>query len=109
MADLTSKKCAVCEVGGLSLTPEQVKKFISELDAWKVDAEFKKISKKWKFSDFQTAMIFANKVAALAEMEGHHPELCVAWGEVKVSLWTHAVGGLSENDFILAAKIDTLQ
>lgn len=108
MTDLASKKCAVCEVSGLPLTSAQVKKFLSELDNWKVDIEFKKISKKWKFSDFKTAMIFANKIAALAEVEGHHPELCVAWGEVKISLWTHAVGGLSENDFILAAKIDKL-
>ncbi|TSC67816.1 MAG: 4a-hydroxytetrahydrobiopterin dehydratase [Parcubacteria group bacterium Gr01-1014_73] len=108
MTDLVSKKCSVCEVGGLPLSQQQAKKFLAEISGWRADAEFKKISKKWQFPDFKMAMVFADKVAILAEVEGHHPELCIAWGEVKVLLWTHAVGGLSENDFILAAKIDKL-
>ena len=108
MIDLTSKKCFVCEVGGLPLSQQPVEKLLLEVRGWSADAEFKKIFKKWKFTDFKTAMAFADKIAALAEEEGHHPELRVAWGEVKVSLWTHAVGGLSENDFILAAKISAI-
>lgn len=108
MADLASKKCFACEVGGLPLTRQQAEKLLLEVSGWATDAEFKKISKKWRFADFQSAMDFGNKITALAETEGHHPELGITWGEVKVSLWTHAVGGLSENDFIMAAKIDRL-
>ena len=109
MIDLASKKCLVCEVGGLPFNQQQVEKLLLKLKGWDVDTGLKRIFKKWQFSDFKTAIVFANKVAVLAESEGHHPELRIVWGEVKVSFWTHAVDGLSENDFILAAKIDKIQ
>jgi 4a-hydroxytetrahydrobiopterin dehydratase len=67
-----------------------------------------RIRKLFKFDDFLGSMAFVDKVAALAEAEGHHPDFCVHYAEVDVTLWTHAVGGLSDNDFILAAKIDAI-
>ena len=80
MSDLASKKCFVCEVGGFPLSQQQAEKLLLEVRGWSADAEFKKISKKWKFSDFKTAMVFANKIADLSESEGHHLKLCISFG-----------------------------
>ncbi len=105
---LTEKKCQVCEVGGAALVEPDISILMKELGAsWEVHDE-KMITKTFSFSDFKQTMVFVNKVANLAEDEGHHPEMCVSWGKVVIELFTHAVKGLSENDFILAAKIDTL-
>lgn len=109
MTDLSSKKCVACEAGGPSLDKAAVLKYLQKVSGWSTDAEFKKISKSWKFADFKSAIAFANKIADVAESEGHHPEITVGWGKVSVLLWTHAVSGLSENDFILAAKIAKLE
>ncbi|HEY9584847.1 MAG TPA: 4a-hydroxytetrahydrobiopterin dehydratase [Candidatus Paceibacterota bacterium] len=108
MPDLTSKKCVVCEVGGKPLSEKEAGILLKELSGWKISGDFKNINKFWKFKDFKSAFAFAGKVADLAEEEGHHPEITVGWGKVKIELTTHAVSGLSENDFILAAKIDRL-
>ena len=78
---------------------------LDQLQGWEV-RKGKQLAKSFKFRNFVEAVDFVNVVTPIAEAEGHHPDLFVKWGEVRVSLWTHVVGGLSENDFILAAKID---
>lgn len=109
MTDLIQKKCVVCEVGGASLTPDEVQTLHAQVPEWTVAEDSKQISRMFTFKDFASALKFADKIGAIAETEGHHPDLHVSWGKVLVELWTHAVGGLSENDFILAAKIDQIQ
>ena len=105
---LTDKKCVACEGGVPPLTVEEIAKYQPEVPEWKVSSDNLSISKEFRFKDFKEAMAFANKIGDLAESEGHHPDLTVAWGKVGVHLTTHAIKGLSENDFILAAKIDRL-
>ncbi|MBI2120641.1 MAG: 4a-hydroxytetrahydrobiopterin dehydratase [Parcubacteria group bacterium] len=105
---LIEKKCQVCEVGGVALTEPDISTLMKELGGgWGVREE-KMIVKTFSFPDFKHTMAFVNKVAELAEGEGHHPEMYVSYGKATIELSTHAVKGLSENDFILAAKIDTL-
>ncbi len=103
--DLTSKKCVPCEGGALPLAGEQAKNFLAEVsDRWQLLDN--KIAADLKFKDFKEAIAFVNKVADLAEEEGHHPDIAINYSKVRLVLWTHAIGGLSENDFILAAKIN---
>jgi 4a-hydroxytetrahydrobiopterin dehydratase len=106
--DFAKKKCVPCEGGVPVLTKEQVKQFLPEVPGWEGDTNSRKISKRWKFKNFVEAMQFVNKVAELAEEEGHHPDIHVSYSRVTLELWTHAIGGLSENDFILSAKINAL-
>ncbi len=86
---------------------ETVAEYLSEVEGWGQE-EYRRISRTFVFPDFAGALAFANRVGEVAEAEGHHPDLLVAWGRVEVTLWTHKVGGLTESDFILAAKIDRL-
>ena len=106
--DLTQKKCVPCESGMPPLARQEAKALMGQLTGWTLSGDARWLSKEFKCKDFAEAMAFANKIAALAEEEGHHPDLCVAWGRVTVELSTHAIGGLSENDFILAAKINKI-
>lgn len=96
-----------CEGGVKPLTPDEYGSFLrTELTGW-ADKEEKMIEKDYKFKDFKQALEFINKVGELAESEGHHPDIYLHnWNKVKLTLSTHAIGGLSENDFILASKID---
>lgn len=104
--DLASKKCVPCEGGTKPFSPSQVDEYLKELSSgWSVIEE-KKIERKFKFEDFKKAMVFVNKVADIAEKEQHHPDIKIFYNLVNITLWTHAIGGLSENDFILAAKIE---
>jgi 4a-hydroxytetrahydrobiopterin dehydratase len=106
---LTRKKCAPCEGGVPPLTPAEVKAQIKSLQGWQVTPDGERIRREWRAKNFMAAIEFFNKVAALAEGEGHHPDLhLVGYRNVAIELWTHAIGGLSENDFILAAKIDQI-
>lgn len=106
---LTDKKCVACEGGIPPLTEAEIAVFKPEVPAWEVSPDQKAISRQFTFKDFKEALAFVNKVGALAEEEGHHPDIKLfEYKHVLISLWTHAIGGLSENDFILAAKIDTL-
>ena len=107
MSNLLSKKCVPCEGGVKPFGPEEIKNYIKEVPGWMV-FNFRKLNKEFKFKDFQKAMAFVNKVAALAEEEGHHPDIAISYNKVRLDISTHAIGGLSENDFILAAKIDKL-
>jgi 4a-hydroxytetrahydrobiopterin dehydratase len=106
-SDLKHKKCVPCEGGVKPLTPDEYGSFLrSELSGW-IDVEDKRIEKEYKFKNFKEALTFVNKVGSLAESEGHHPDINLHnWNKVKLTLSTHAIGGLSENDFILASKID---
>ncbi len=106
--DLTQKKCVPCEGGVKPLTPDEYGAYLrNELDGW-VDIDGMKIEKEYKFKNFREALGFVNRVGQIAESEGHHPDINLyGWNKVKLTLSTHAIGGLSENDFILASKIDS--
>ncbi len=104
--NLTDKKCVACEGGIPPLGKKSAVEYLSQVPAWKPNADYTAISREFSFDDFKQAMTFINKVADLAEEEGHHPDIHVFYNRVKLELSTHALGGLSENDFILAAKID---
>ncbi|MBI3620054.1 4a-hydroxytetrahydrobiopterin dehydratase [Candidatus Roizmanbacteria bacterium] len=105
---LIGKKCVPCEPGTPPLAKEKISEFQKELKGrWEL-IEGKKIKHKFSCQSFKEAIIFVNKVAALAEQENHHPNIFIAYKNVTITLSTHAIGGLSENDFILAGKIDRL-
>lgn len=103
---LKKKKCVPCEGGVPKLTKKEIAKLLPQIDGWEVRDD--KIHKTWTFFDFVEAMEFVNAMAEIAEDEGHHPDFGVHFNRVDVTIWTHAIDGLSENDFILAAKIDDL-
>ena len=105
MDDLTKKHCVPCEGGIAPFSPSQIKDYLKEVPEWTV-FDNSKIKREFKFKDFKEAMNFISKVADLAEAEGHHPDIHIFYNKVSLELSTHAIGGLSENDFILAAKID---
>lgn len=106
--DLISKKCVPCEGGMPSLTHAEIGEYMPQVKEWQCEDD-KKIFREFKFKNFKEAMEFVNKVAGIAEEEGHHPDLFIhSWNKVRITLWTHAIDGLSENDFILAAKINKL-
>jgi 4a-hydroxytetrahydrobiopterin dehydratase len=105
--DLTSRKCVPCEGGVPRLEGPALASMLGAVPGW--DRRGDKIHRHLRFRDFAAAMDFVNAMAAVAEAEGHHPDFEVhGWNNVSVTLWTHAAGGLTENDFILAAKIDAL-
>lgn len=103
---LTSKRCVPCDGGVPRLDAEQTAQLLGDLEGWAAGDE--KLHKTYRFADFRTAMRFLDRVAELAEREAHHPDFCVHYNRVDMTVWTHAIDGLSENDFILAAKMDTL-
>jgi 4a-hydroxytetrahydrobiopterin dehydratase len=106
--DYADRKCVPCEGGVPKMAPGEVDEALAKLEGW--DAQYGKtrIHKHYRFKDFVQAMRFVNALAALAEAEGHHPDFAVHWNTVDVTLWTHAIGGLSDNDLIVAAKLDRL-
>jgi 4a-hydroxytetrahydrobiopterin dehydratase len=108
MDNLTNKKCIPCEGGMPHLMADEIEKLRKEVPEWEI-ANWHELKRKFNFKNFAEALAFVNKVGALAESEGHHPDIKFCWGYVEITLFTHAVDGLSENDFILAAKIDALR
>ncbi len=106
--DFTKKKCVPCDGGVPRKTSDEVDDALRSLDGWDAREGKTQIHKRYRFEDFVEAMRFVNALARLAEAEGHHPDFAVHWNAVDVTLWTHAIGGLSENDFIVAAKLDAL-
>lgn len=106
MADLTSQKCVPCEGGTDPLTVEEIWEVHSNVPTWEVIG--KHIRHSFKFTNFAKALVFVNKVGEIAEEEGHHPDIKLGWGYVHIELTTHAIDGLSLNDFIVAAKIDKI-
>lgn len=105
--DLLKKVCVSCEGKGIKpFSRAEAQDYTDEVPSWILDADAKKISKEFKFKDFIGAINFVERVADIAEMEGHHPDIHIKYNKVLLELTTHAIGGLSENDFIVAAKID---
>ncbi len=111
MAKLKDKHCVPCEAGsGMKpLARAAAVRLMAELEGWELAKDGKRISKELAFRDFDKAMDFVNVVADLAEQEGHHPDIAIHYNKVTLDLFTHAAGGLTENDFILASKIDAIR
>jgi 4a-hydroxytetrahydrobiopterin dehydratase len=108
-AELAGKHCKPCEGGVPALTTEQVQDHLRAVPAWHLTADGRHIRREWRVKDFQTALDFFNRVGQVAEAEDHHPDLhLTSYRQVAIELSTHAVGGLTENDFILAARIDAI-
>lgn len=103
---LAAKHCIPCEIGTKPFDLETIQGLLPMVPKWKPEKDAKTIKRSFRFKDFVEAMRFINKVAEIAETEGHHPDLFVSYNCVKITLTTHNINGLSENDFIMAAKID---
>ena len=107
--ELTRKRCRPCEGGVPALAGEEVRSYLKALPGWQLTADGRRIRREWRVKDFVTALDFFQRIGQIAEAEDHHPDLhLVGYRNVAIELWTHALNGLSENDFILAAKIDQL-
>ena len=109
--DLLNKKCLPCEGGVIPFDISEIHKYQKKVDGWDIKEDKDKIfflSKKFKFEDFIKSQNFVNKVGDIAEIEGHHPDIFFGWGYAKVKIFTHAINGLAESDFILASKIDKI-
>jgi len=105
---LLNKNCTPCQGGVPPLSSEAVDKLLLDLGQGWVLSKTNKLYKKFNFNNFIAAISFANKIAKIAEQEAHHPDLTIAWGKCIVRIWTHKINGLTESDFILAAKIETI-
>ena len=108
MADLASKTCVPCKGGVPPLKGQELESYLKQVEGWSAVREHH-LSKTFKFPDFRQALDFVNRVGEVAEQQGHHPDIFLAWGRTEITLWTHAIDGLSESDFIMAAKIDQVQ
>ena len=109
MDDLLNKKCTPCEGGILPFDISEIHKYQKKVDGWDLNKNEKKIyylEKKFTFKNFNTSQSFINKISEISEQERHHPDITFGWGYAKIIITTHAIEGLSENDFILATKID---
>ena len=107
--ELAARHCAACEGGVAPLAGDDLKQHLQAVPGWKLTADGKRIRREWGVQDFAAGLDFFNRVGEIAEAEDHHPDLHLTnYRNVAIELWTHAIGGLSENDFILAAKIDKL-
>lgn len=104
---LAEKKCTACEGGMPILSKSEAIRYLEELSHWRIEDD-KYLSKTFTFKNFADSLSLANRIGQIAEEQRHHPDLLVRWGELGIKIWTHAVDGLTENDFILAAKIDHL-
>ena len=107
MSQLASKQCVPCRGGVPPLTGEEIKPLLGQLQEWEVINEHH-LRKMYRFSNFRESLAFVNKVGELAEDQGHHPDICFGWGQAEITIWTHKINGLTESDFILAAKIDEI-
>lgn len=107
MSELASRQCVPCRGGIPPLNGDEIAKLSPQLQGWDVVNEHH-LTKAYKFSNFVEAQKFVDRVGELAEEQGHHPDICFGWGRADISIWTHKINGLTESDFILAAKIDQL-
>ena len=108
MNTLAEKQCVPCKGGVPPLRGKELARLAGELGGgWQVVAE-RQLEKEYQFKDFREALDFTNKVGELAEAQGHHPDIYLAWGKVNLTIWTHKINGLTESDFVLAAKADLL-
>lgn len=111
MSDLNSQKCVPCQIGASKLNETEIGEMLGKINSdWKVitDEGVQKIARKFEFPNFARAKVFVDRVSELAEEEGHHPMIAFTWGWVKIMWWTHKIGGLHKNDFVMAAKVDEL-
>ena len=111
MNNLKNKKCVPCEGGGIPFDISEIYRYQKKVDGWNIlknDKNIFFIEKNFKFKNFKDSQDFVNKVGKISEEEGHHPDVSFGWGYAKINITTHAIEGLSENDFILAAKIDQI-
>lgn len=108
MVDLAGKKCVACEGGLVPLTLQQAETMVQNIPGWELKDNAKKIYREYRFSNFKKSLAFVNRIGEIAEQEKHHPDIMVGWGYVNITIQTHAIQGLHENDFILAAKINKL-
>jgi 4a-hydroxytetrahydrobiopterin dehydratase len=107
MSELASRECVPCRGGVPPLKGEEIRKLLSQVNGWEVVNEHH-LSKSYRFEDFRSTQAFVDRVGNLAEEQGHHPDICFGWGRADITIWTHKIDGLTESDFILAAKIDGL-
>ena len=107
MANLAERRCVPCQGGVPRLTPVEVAPLLAQLDGWTV-VENHHLQKRYNFKNFAQALGLVNRIGHIAEQENHHPDLYLAWGRVDVTIWTHKIDGLTESDFILAAKCDSV-
>ena len=107
MSDLSSRQCIPCRGGVPPLQGQEITNLLMELDGWEVVNQHH-LKKTFSFANFREAQQFVNRIGDLAEEQGHHPDICFGWGRAEITIWTHKIDGLTESDFILAAKIDKL-
>ena len=107
MTELADKQCVPCKGGVPPLRGKELEKFQAVVPQWTVTNEHH-LHREFRFPDFKQALEFVNQVGEIAESQGHHPDILLKWGKVEVTLWTHKIDGLTESDFIMAAKIDRL-
>ena len=108
MTELAGKTCVPCRGGVPPMPKAEAEGYLREAPGWTLIDDGKRIEREFKHKDFKAALAFVNQVGAIAEDEGHHPDITFGWGYAKVSLYTHKIKGLHENDFIMAAKINRL-
>lgn len=107
MSELASRQCVPCRGGVPPLKGSEITKLLNDLESWEVINEHH-LRKGFQFANFLQSQEFVNRVGDLAEEQGHHPDICFGWGKAEITIWTHKIDGLTESDFILAAKIDQL-
>jgi 4a-hydroxytetrahydrobiopterin dehydratase len=107
MSELSSKQCVPCRGGVPPMGAEEIAKLAPQLKGWEIINQHH-LQKSYRFSNFREAQDFVTRVGDLAEEQGHHPDICFGWGIAEIKIWTHKINGLTESDFILAAKIDEL-
>lgn len=105
MSELSKKTCIPCRGGIPPLSAEQIRPLLDQVNNWELVGNHH-IQKTFRFPDFRSALQFVNEAGRIAETESHHPDIYLAWGKVRLEIWTHKIDGLTESDFILAAKID---
>ena len=106
---LSQKKCIPADVGTPAMSLPQARALLREIPGWELALDNRAIKRRLTFRDFMSALSFVNQLAAIAESENHHPDIMLGWGYAEIVLWTHAVVGLHENDFIMASKINQLK
>jgi 4a-hydroxytetrahydrobiopterin dehydratase len=107
MSELAGRQCVPCRGGVPPLAADEMRKLHAQLDGWEIIGNHH-LRKEYKFEDFRATQSFVQRVGELAEAQWHHPDICFGWGRAEITIWTHKIDGLTESDFILAAKIDQL-
>lgn len=108
MSGLAARECEPCRGGVPPLRGDQIQDLLRQLSGWEVINEHH-LRKEYQFKNFRESLDFVNRVGELAEEQGHHPDICFGWGKAEITIWTHKIDGLTESDFVLAAKIDNLE